>query len=218
MRTVRFRLGRHRSKSSGSGWLQLAHIEVLVPRSSGCIASVGLPARAQLGWVAGGPSQRATPLTDSRCSSVLSSFARAHSDDGALRSARSRASRRSTRACSGGRDPRRESDSPRLNATLNYDITKMRKQGALYLLGFGYKAPDKVVWSPASGCRVVRHEGRSERGSSVGLPALAQLECGRDRRGPGRRWPTTCLGQWTHMALGGTGLPCAVPVGLWGVG
>ena len=112
MRTVRFRLVRHRSKSSGLGWLpQLAHVEVLVPRSAGCIAGVGLPAGAQLGWMASGPSQRATPLTDSRCSSVLSSFAGAHSDDGALRSARSRASRRSTRACSSGRDPRRKSDS-----------------------------------------------------------------------------------------------------------
>ncbi|WP_434529911.1 hypothetical protein ACODNH_00270 (plasmid) [Haloarcula sp. NS06] len=47
------------------------------------------------GWVAGGSRQRATPPTDSRCSSVEPSFAGAHEDDGTLRSALSRASRRS---------------------------------------------------------------------------------------------------------------------------
>ncbi|GAA5476441.1 hypothetical protein Hhis01_03877 [Haloarcula hispanica] len=171
MRTVRFRLARHRSKSSGLGWLpQLAHVEIPIPRSVGCIAGVGLPARAQLGWMAGGPSQRATPLTDSRCSSVVSSFTLAHSDDGALRSARSRASRRSTRACSGGRDPRRESDSSQLSGTLICDYTMMRKQGTLYLLGFRHKAPDMMVCSPTGERQGVRHEGpkraRVERGSA----------------------------------------------------
>ncbi len=48
---------------------------------------------------------------------------------------------------------------PRLNATLNYDIVKTGKQGALYLSGIGYKAPDKVVWPPTGDCRVVRHGG-----------------------------------------------------------
>jgi len=122
------------------------------------------------GWVAGGTSQRAMPLTDSRCSSVVSSFAGAHSDDGALRSARSRASRRSNRACGGGRDPRRESDSPPAECHTKLRHQEDGKQGALYLLGIGYKAPDMMVWSPAGDCRGVRHEGpkraRVERGSA----------------------------------------------------
>ncbi|WP_170097528.1 hypothetical protein [Haloarcula argentinensis] len=45
--------------------------------------------------MAGGSQQRATPPTDSRWSSVEPSFAVAHEDDGTLRSALSRASRRS---------------------------------------------------------------------------------------------------------------------------
>jgi hypothetical protein len=168
--------------------------------------------------MAGGTSQRATPLTDSRCSSVVSSFAGAHSDDGALRSARSRASRRSTRACSSGRDPRRESDSPPAECHTKLRYLESAKTRRVVLVGNWIQSSGQsgVVagqWLP--GCAPRR--GGSERGSSVGLPALAQLECGRDRRGPRRRWPATCVAQRNRMMLGGTGLPCAVPVGLWRV-
>ena len=71
------------------------------------------------------------------------------------------------RACSGGRDPRWESDSFRLNATLNYDITKIRKQGVLYLLAIRYKAPEMMVWSPSGDCRIVRHEEAEVSGSQA---------------------------------------------------
>jgi len=66
------------------------------------------------------------------------------------------------RACSGGRDPGPAAGNRtvlRLKATLNYDTEGVRKQGVLYRLGFGHKAPDMVVWSPTGDCRVVRHEG-----------------------------------------------------------
>jgi len=64
-------------------------------------------------WVS---RQRATPPTDSRCSSVEPSFAVAHEDDGTLRSALSRASRRSIVPAVAGAIPacRREVDGNRI--------------------------------------------------------------------------------------------------------
>ena len=64
-------------------------------------------------WVS---RQRATPPTDSRCSSVEPSFAGTHSDDGTLRSALSRASQRSIVPAVAGAIPacRREVDGNRI--------------------------------------------------------------------------------------------------------
>ena len=171
MRTVRFRLVRHRSKSSGLGWLpQLAPGERTVSPSAGCIAGMGLPAGAQLGWMAGGASQRATPLTDSRCSSVVSSFTLAHSDDGALRSARSRASRRSNRACSSGRDPRRESDSPPAECRTKLRYLESAKTRRVVLVGIRIQSSGQsgVVagqWLPGCAPRGPKR-ARVERGSA----------------------------------------------------
>ncbi|MDQ2074683.1 hypothetical protein RBH20_19325 [Haloarcula sp. H-GB4] len=45
------------------------------------------------------------------------------------------------------------------NELPNYDEYLRRNQCEVNLLGFRYKAPDKVVWTSVSEWRVVRHEG-----------------------------------------------------------
>jgi len=100
------------------------------------------------------------------------------------------------RACGGGRDPRRKSDGSPAEYHTKFRCLENAKTRRVVTVG------NKTQSSGQSGVVAGRwlsdcspRGGQSKRGSSVGLPALAQLECGRDRRGPRRRWPATCVAQ-----------------------